>query len=40
MVTLFFEFIHSLDPNEIQELDEDIKSNEWGVKTYWRLKML
>ena len=24
---IFFEFVHSLDPNEIQELDEDIKSN-------------
>ena len=24
---IFFEFVHSLDPNEIQELDENIKSN-------------
>ena len=29
---IFFEFIHSSDPNEIQELNEDIKSNGWGVK--------
>ena len=25
-------YVHSLDPNGIQELDQDIKSNGWGVK--------
>ena len=29
---IFFEYIHSLDPNEIQKLDDDIKTNGWGVK--------
>ena len=28
---IFFEYIHSLDPDEIQQLDEDIKANGWGV---------
>ena len=27
----FFEYIHSLNPNEIQELDSDLKANGWGV---------
>ena len=27
----FFEYIHSLSPNEIQELDTDLKANGWGV---------
>ena len=27
---IFLEYIHSLDPNEIQQLDDDIKSNGWG----------
>ena len=26
------ECIHSLDINEIQELDKDLKANRWGVK--------
>ena len=26
-----FEYIHSLDPDEIQQLDKDVKTNEWGV---------
>ena len=26
---IFLEYIHSLDPNEIQQLDDDIKSNGW-----------
>ena len=29
---IFFEYIHSLDLDEIQELDDDIKTNGWGVK--------
>ena len=29
----FIEYIHSVDPNEIQELGDDLKSNEWGVKS-------
>ena len=27
----FFEYIHSLDPDEIQELNSDLKANGWGV---------
>ena len=27
----FFEHTHSLDPDEIQQLDNDIKTNGWGV---------
>ena len=30
---IFIEYIHSLDPNEIQKLDNDLKANEWGVKS-------
>ena len=26
-------YIHSLDINEIQELDDDLKANGWGVKS-------
>ena len=29
---ILFEYDHSLNPVEIQELDMDIKSNGWGVK--------
>ena len=29
----FFEYIHSLDPDEIQELDSDLKANGWGVRS-------
>ena len=29
----FFEHIHSLDPDEIQELDSGIKENGWGVES-------
>ena len=29
----FIEYIHSLDINEIQELDDDLKANGWGVKS-------
>ena len=28
---IFFEYIHSLDSGEIQQLDDDIKTNGWGV---------
>ena len=28
---IFFEYIHHLDPDEIQQLNDDIKSNGWGV---------
>ena len=28
---MLFEYILSLDPDEIQQLDDDIKTNEWGV---------
>ena len=29
----FFDYIHSLDQNEIQELGSDIKANGWGVES-------
>ena len=29
----FFEYIHSLDPDEIQELDSELKANAWGVQS-------
>ena len=29
----FFEYIHSLDPDEIQELDSDLKANAWVVQS-------
>ena len=29
----FIENIHSLDADEIQELDEDLKTNGWDAKT-------
>ena len=28
---ILFEYIHSLDPDDIQQLDEDLISNEWGA---------
>ena len=28
---IFFEYVHSLDLDEIQELDEEMKANEWGI---------
>ena len=28
---ILFEYIHSLDPDEIQHFHDDIKTNEWGV---------
>ena len=31
IVDIFFEYIHSLDSGEIQQLDDDIKTNGWGV---------
>ena len=30
---IFIEYINSLDADEIQELDEDLKTNGWGAKT-------
>ena len=29
----FIEFIHSLDVDEIQELEDDLKANGWAVKS-------
>ena len=38
---IFIKYIHSLDPNEIQELDNDLKVNEWGVEiSAWGWKCL
>ena len=28
---VFFEYIHFLDPDEIHQLDDNIKTNGWGV---------
>ena len=28
---IFFEYVHSLDSDEIQELDEEMKANGWGI---------
>ena len=28
----FIEYMHSSDISEIQELDDDLKANRWGVK--------
>ena len=30
-----FEYIHSLELDEIQELDDDIKTNGWGLRNPW-----
>ena len=37
---IFFEYVHSLDPDEIQELDQDIKSKDGELKRYWTSKIL
>ena len=29
---IFFEYIHCLDPDKIQELNEEIKASGWGIK--------
>ena len=29
----FIDYMHSLDINEIQELDDDLKANKWRVKS-------
>ena len=34
---IFFEYIHSLDTDEIQQLDDDIKINGWGVITLFQI---
>ena len=36
---IFTEFIHSLDPDEIRELDDDIKINRWGIKSLIEVEM-
>lgn len=35
---IFFEYMHSLDLDEIQGLDKEIKSNGWGVKNLLDIK--
>ena len=41
---IFFEYIHSLDADEVQQLDDDLKSNGWGaidlLKTERSLELL
>ena len=29
----FIEYVHSLDVDEIQQLDDDLKANGWGTKS-------
>ena len=29
----FAEFIRLMNPSDLQDMDEDIKSNGWGIKT-------
>ena len=33
MAESFFEYIHSLNSDEIRELDSDLKRNSWGVQS-------
>ena len=35
---IFIEYINSLDADEIQELDEDLKTNEWSAKTLLKIE--
>ena len=35
---LFQEFIRSLPPQDIQDMDDDIKSNGWGVKNFLEIE--
>ena len=37
---LFAEFIQSAPPRDLQDMDEDIKSNSWGIKKLQMLKIL
>ena len=37
---LFAEFIRSVPPQDLQDMDEDIKSNGWGIKKLQMLKIL
>ena len=30
---IFIEYFHLLDPDEIQEFDDDLKANVWGAKS-------
>ena len=30
---IFIEYIHSLDADEVQQLDDDLKANEYGAKS-------
>lgn len=32
---IFAEFVCSILPHDLQDLDEDIKSNSWGIKKIW-----
>ena len=34
----FITYIHFLDINEIQELDDDLKANGWGVKSLLKVE--
>ena len=37
---LFAEFIRSLPPLDLQDMDEDIKTNGWGIKKLQMLKII
>ena len=30
---LFIQYIHSLEPDEIKQLDDNIKTNGWGIES-------
>ena len=34
----FIEYIHSLDVDEIQQLDDDLKANGWGKKSLFEIE--
>ena len=34
---IFFEYLHSLDSDEIQQLGNDIKTNGWGVTNLYEI---
>ena len=38
IANIFIEYIHSLDADEIQQLDEDLKTNAWCAKTLLQIE--
>ena len=35
---LFIQYIHSLEPDEIKQLDDNIKTNGWGIESVVNIK--